>query len=1213
MQISLLSTIKKTLVLLSLCTTSIIAQTSNTHNKDNVTETLLQNKTSCGNESFENSNATNSYTTNHFTGNNGITWHYVHSRNANNDANNSGINLPAIMLRRKSSNSKVYASGINGGIGNFSAKLYKGFTGAGNRQVELFINGVSKGKSTPFDDNSEHIFNVDNININGNITIEIRNNTGKQIIVDDISWTCYTPVPEIEIQGNNTNIANNNTTPNTTNHTDFGSTTIGNTITRTFTIKNIGDADLTLSNPTISGSNASDFVITTNPNSTVTANGSTTFQVTFTPSVNGDRTATININNNDSSKNPFTFAIKGNGLCSPTHTVTNITPNNGPAKTTVKVIGTGFTNSSTATFNGANANVVFVSTTELLVTIPENASSNGTININESGCEATTPNFTITKTTNCNSTTLTGSYNDIFISEIFDSDRASVFYIELYNPTNATVTLDGTYEIEAYNLDNVGNASLKFTVTSFNGTTIAPNTTVVFNVNDDTSNTATFCNNVGAIDLNNSTGFGINENDRVILTKNTAPIDIVETPNETGYSITRNLDADAPSDEYDDQEWGLSLTETCDGLGNFGSTENPLAITAQPNDLTICIDSGTFSVIATPSNQNNTLSYQWYYNDQNSNVWTLINTSTLGNSTVTGATTKDLKLTGGLKSLANYQFYCLVTEVGGCDVPTKVAKINDTLPEVTWNGTNWVNGTNFNKHLKKVIIDGNYDMTTKPSIDACECEVKADATLTIAKNKYLAIRYDLINTGTITIEDSGSVTQTDNNATVIGNGSYTVKRKTTELSSNYTYSYWSSPITDATLGQITNDARFYYFYDNSEGKWVESSATTTMINGLGYITNGPKDATYPLAFHEAVFTGSPFNTGNISAPVRFSDDNDTANDYGLAGNPYPSAIDAEKLIANNPAMGGTIYYWTHNTNTQYGQQHTENDFVQWNGTGSVANCNGCVLPTQYIASGQSFAYNSKSTGNIKFSNEIRVKTDNDKFYRHSTKDRIWLNLKAPSFFSQILVGFIPNATNGFDWLYDGRTIEGGNGILYSIVKENNTDNFLTIQGRQPLSNNEEVIPLGVYMKNAGEATISIANLEGRLNDVTVFLEDKELDIIHDLKDSNYKVNLTTTGNFHDRFYLLINSDRALNIEDISTQHNTLIISDNNNTLTIKDSKGSIIKNIVIYDLLGKELMNVNEKKSIVEINSNKLKSNTVLLIKTTLENGTIFTDKLIKK
>ena len=152
-----------------------------------------------GSESFANSNATTSYADNNFTGDGGITWTYIQSRDANGDNNGSGINLPALMLRRVASGSKVTSSTISGGIGDFSVKLYKGFTGGGDRQVELFVNGISKGTSTPFDDFDEHIFSVSNINVAGDIIIELVNITSKQVIVDDITWTASGSDPSIAI------------------------------------------------------------------------------------------------------------------------------------------------------------------------------------------------------------------------------------------------------------------------------------------------------------------------------------------------------------------------------------------------------------------------------------------------------------------------------------------------------------------------------------------------------------------------------------------------------------------------------------------------------------------------------------------------------------------------------------------------------------------------------------------------------------------------------------------------------------------------------------------------------------------------------------------------------------------------------------------------------------------------------------------------------
>jgi len=176
-------------------------------------------------EDFSNSNATASYADNSFVGNDWITWYYVQSRNENNDANNSGIDGKALMLRYITGSSKVYSSPVPGGIADFYVRLYKGFTGAGDRQVELFVNNVTIGTSIAFDDYDEHIFTVSGINISGDVVIELRNTTAKQVIVDDISWTSYDANYVQEEIATGTNVSQAFTGTNVT--LEFGEVTTG--------------------------------------------------------------------------------------------------------------------------------------------------------------------------------------------------------------------------------------------------------------------------------------------------------------------------------------------------------------------------------------------------------------------------------------------------------------------------------------------------------------------------------------------------------------------------------------------------------------------------------------------------------------------------------------------------------------------------------------------------------------------------------------------------------------------------------------------------------------------------------------------------------------------------------------------------------------------------------------------------------------------------
>lgn len=120
-------------------------------------------------------------------------------------------------------------------------------------------------------------------------------------------------LPEIALSGNGTNIADEDATPETTDYTNLGTTGVGTPLTRTYTIQNTGTVTLTIGAITIGGTNAAEFVVQTNPASSVPAGGSTTFSIRFTPTVLGTRNATISFATNDYDENPFNFAIMGIG------------------------------------------------------------------------------------------------------------------------------------------------------------------------------------------------------------------------------------------------------------------------------------------------------------------------------------------------------------------------------------------------------------------------------------------------------------------------------------------------------------------------------------------------------------------------------------------------------------------------------------------------------------------------------------------------------------------------------------------------------------------------------------------------------------------------------------------------------------------------------------------------------------------------------------
>ncbi|MBK8092952.1 MAG: choice-of-anchor D domain-containing protein [Verrucomicrobiaceae bacterium] len=94
----------------------------------------------------------------------------------------------------------------------------------------------------------------------------------------------------------------------------FGSVLLGGSASLSFTIKNIGNIDLTDLSITKDGANAEEFTITASPTAPVSGpSGSTTFTVQFTPTALGLRSAAIHIASNDIDESPFDILLTGTG------------------------------------------------------------------------------------------------------------------------------------------------------------------------------------------------------------------------------------------------------------------------------------------------------------------------------------------------------------------------------------------------------------------------------------------------------------------------------------------------------------------------------------------------------------------------------------------------------------------------------------------------------------------------------------------------------------------------------------------------------------------------------------------------------------------------------------------------------------------------------------------------------------------------------------
>ncbi|RZJ65200.1 MAG: hypothetical protein EOO50_14635 [Flavobacterium sp.] len=534
------------------------------------------------------------------------------------------------------------------------------------------------------------------------------------------------------------------------------------------------------------------------------------------------------------------------------------------------------------------------------------------------------------------------------------------------------------------------------------------------------------------------------------------------------------------------------------------------------------------------------------------------------------AVTASTLTSANIGTISQTTYFRAVVQYPGCSVAfSNVVTI--ALNSTTWNGSSWSNGAP--DGTKTIVFEGDY--ISNGDLIGCASIVNSGNVNFQPDDSLVLLNSLTINAGTLTFENNASLVQT-NNVANIGNIQY--KRDTTPIR-KFDYTYWASPVQNQLLinvSPLTRQDKFYWFNATTYA-WVNANPnTTTMDPGKGYIFRGPDDYDQfmPVVYH-ANFNGVP-NNGEFTVPIIVNG----AHDFNLVGNPYPSAIDADLLMSDSEnaaalGTGTTIYLWTHNTAVT-NLQYIFSDYATYNYTGGTgtAPSNGAnnSVPNGYIAAGQSFFIKGIATGTAKLKNSMRVVGNNDQFFRSAStqKDRFWLEFKnADGFYKQALLGYIDGATNGFDNGYDGQLFESSvSANFYSILEAQK----LSIQGRALPFSPSDVVPMGFRSNAAGTYEINLMQTQGLFDDEDIFLEDKLLGVIHNLKDSSYSFE-TEAGTFDDRFVIHYENG-LLGNPNFGVGENDIIVYRDSQNAVVR-SNGVILTDVTVYDLNGKKLVGFN--------------------------------------
>ncbi|QLC67036.1 delta-60 repeat domain-containing protein [Flavobacterium sp. LPB0248] len=537
----------------------------------------------------------------------------------------------------------------------------------------------------------------------------------------------------------------------------------------------------------------------------------------------------------------------------------------------------------------------------------------------------------------------------------------------------------------------------------------------------------------------------------------------------------------------------------------------------------------------------------------------------------------------------------------------RIARLKLCVNTTVWNGKIWSNGPP--SVGKDVYFKQDFPQLTTTAI--CGCNIDQGKTVTLLEKNTLEVEFAYTGSGTLVLEDSASLYQSDDD--MVNTGIIHLIRKTKPVI-RYDMTYWSSPVDKQTMKDFSPDTLGdkYYWHDPISNWIIDFNGTMDMVPGQGYCIRAPQNYSITdRTIFEGTFKGIP-NNGKVDAEFK------VVNSLYLIGNPYPSAINADLFIKNNSSkIQGALYFWTHNTPPSNGK-YSADDCVVYNLLGGVGissslnSANYTTTPDGTIASGQGFFVRSKAVGFIEFNNNMRIKARNSSFFRPSSqselkneKFRFWLNLhNGKNALKQILLGYDKEASNSLDY-YDAVSLSSSQEIdFYSIVENKK----LVIQGRAMPWTESDSINLGYKTTAKTTLNLEIDHQDPLFEGISIFLVDRILNKCHNLSESPYQFD-SEAGTFNNRFSIIY-ANKTLGNTTFEDSSKGILLSVKNHTINI-ESFDERINEVIIFDISGNELYKKNKLQSKKIAIQDLFSSHQVLLVKVIFENGKSVSKKVV--
>lgn len=548
--------------------------------------------------------------------------------------------------------------------------------------------------------------------------------------------------------------------------------------------------------------------------------------------------------------------------------------------------------------------------------------------------------------------------------------------------------------------------------------------------------------------------------------------------------------------------------------------------------------------------------------------------------------------------------------------------------------------------------------------------------LTVTGDRELNVTHYLRLNGTIDLEGESQLVQPVNSnlvATVNGR----LERDQQGTQNRYTYNYWSSPVgasavngsytvagvmrdgtnpaspqpitwlTGSYNGALTTPISLADFWiwkfdnrlDDDYSEWQHVRSTGTLLAGEGFTLKGP--GTTPIATPQNyVFIGVP-NNGTITRPINIG------NDY-LVGNPYPSAIDANQFITDNPNLNGNLYFWEHYGGSNHNLKDYQGGYGIYNlsgGVQAVADPDVSPLgtpvktPRRYVPVSQGFFVVATSTGNVTFNNNQRIfvteaGNTNSWFFRahkveetlngqnenktesiadnraeEDTRMKFRIGYNSPQgYHRQLLLTIDPKTTLGYDWGYDGELRETFIEDMYWSL--NNSSYIIQAIGAIDAATE---LPLGLKTKAAGVIEIMVDALENVPDSQEIYLKDKLTGETHNLRSGKFITSVSASTLDENRFAITFENEETLGTNEAEALEKgfKIVYLNQSEILKINNNTSKKTEGAAVYNLLGQEVLNIKFTENQKEISVAGLRP-AVYMVKVFAEGNTVKTQKFIK-